>query len=300
MKNYFKKVGLGLCACLLLATQTATVRAEDAGFEQKGPATVKLGSDIATLNLPNGFGYIGEARTKAMIEKGGGSAQGVLGFVGSVKKADYSILLSFEDAGYTEDSDGDKLDADALLKSMKEGTEAQNEERKKRGLPGLHVVGWDEVPHYDKAKHIVIWSVKGSVDGQSEPIVNYNTRVLGRKGRLEVNLICDQANLQKYKPEVGKVLDSIAYNQGQRYEDYTKGDKISAGGIAALVVGGIALKKLGVLAFLGGFFKPLLVFGAKLFAVAGKAIVFVFAGIAGFIKNLFGRGKKNEDPPTLT
>ena len=158
---------------------------------------MKLGSNLATLNLPKGFGYINEARTKALIEKsGGGNGEGVLGFVGGTSPTDsYGIILSFEGTGYVEDKDGDKLDADEILKNIKEGTEAQNEERKKRNVPALHVVGWDQAPQYDKAKHLVIWSLKAQSDGDKDPIVNYNTRVLGRKGVLEVNLICDLKGL---------------------------------------------------------------------------------------------------------
>ena len=277
-----------LAMCLVFTGHIGAVQAEELKFDKKGPAEVKLGSDVATLKLPGGFGFVDQARTKVMIEKGGGTARGVLGYVsGTAKGQDYGIVLSFEDTGYVEDTDADKLNADDLLKSMKEGTEAQNEERKKRGLSALHVVGWDEPPHYDKAKHIVIWSIKGQREGQKDELVNYNTRVLGRKGVMEVNLICDQKDLQKYKPEVAKILASLTYNTGQKYEEHQAGDKVSPGGIAALVVGGVILKKAGVLAFLLGLFKPLLLLGKK-------AIVLVIAGIVGLFRLITGRKSSPE------
>jgi len=42
--------------------------------------------------------------------------------------------------------DNEKIDADAILKTLKENTEASNAERKRRGWPELHVVGWSIPP----------------------------------------------------------------------------------------------------------------------------------------------------------
>jgi uncharacterized membrane-anchored protein len=285
-----------LSLLILLLSQSFPVSAEAPRPDQVGPADVKLGTDLATLKLPKGFNYLNAEHVKVLLEKYGDSVGGVLGMVGSADPKDhFSIMLRYTENGYVEDNDGDKLNADEILKSFKEGTEQQNEERKKRNIAPMHVVGWDVAPRYEKAKHVVIWSLKGEVEGEADPIVNYNTRVLGRKGVLEVNLICDQKDVEKYKPEVGKILDNLTYSNGQRYEDHQSGDKISAGGIAALVVGGIALKKLGVLAFLASFFKPLLLFGGKMIAAFGKGIVVLVAGVVGGVKSLIGKLSGRKD-----
>ena len=83
----------------------------------------------------------------------------------------------------------------------------------------------------------------------------------------------------------------MAYDEGNKYTDFKDGDKVAAGGIAALIVGGLILKKGGILAIIFGLFKPLLAFGAKIIAVGYKFIVLIVAGIAGGIKRIFG-GKK--------
>ena len=257
-------------------------------LDKKGPAKVTIGDNMATLNLPKGLGFLNGEHTRAQMEKSGqGKRDDVMGAILPLnEKEDWAIILSYDELGYVKDDDADKLNADEILKSLKEGTEAENESRKEHGAPELHVLGWDEAPHYDKTKHTVIWSVLAK-SGDTD-IVNYNSRVLGRKGVLSVNLVCDKEKLAAYKGQSAKILGAIAYNQGQRYEDYQTGDKISAGGIAALILGGAVLKKAGVLGFLLALFKPMLLF-------LKKFVVLIVVAVVGAVKGLLG--KKQEEPP---
>lgn len=277
----FVKVALGGLLLTGLLASSASAQEPD----KKGPCEIKLGSNLATLKLPKDFAYINKEHTQEILKKQASDDPNSLGLIYSMKKGDeFSVFLSFDETGYVEDTDADQLKPEEIIEGYKQGTEASNEERKKRGIPALHVVGWETQPKYEKAKHIVVWSLLAQREGSSEKSVNYNTRMLGRKGVLEVNLVCQDKELNKYKEPLNKILDGVSYDSGNRYEDYVKGDKISAGGIAALVAGGFALKKLGVLAFLGGLFKPLLLLGKK-------AIVFVIAGVYGIFSKLFGKKK---------
>ena len=56
----------------------------------------------------------------------------------------------FDDIGYVKDDEKSALDADAILASIRDGTEDVNKERAKRGWPAIKVVGWDQRPHYDE------------------------------------------------------------------------------------------------------------------------------------------------------
>jgi uncharacterized membrane-anchored protein len=176
------------------------------------------------------------------------------------------------------------------LESYQEGTEAQNEARKSKGLGELHVTGWDQEPSYDPKTHVVLWSLQGE-NQDKEQFVNYNTRVLGRKGVLSINLMCDNKDLAAAKPRSQDIVKAIAFNQGQRYEDYQQGDKISTGGLVALIAGGALLaKKTGVLAFIAVMFKPLLLL---LKAGGAKLLILGAALLGGIGKAIFG--KKNQD-----
>jgi uncharacterized membrane-anchored protein len=133
--------------------------------------------------------------------------------------------------------------------------------------------------------------------------VNFNTRVLGRKGIVSLNLVCDPEDLPASKPEVATLLEGTAFKSGSRYEDFnSKTDKIAEYGLAGLILGGAGLgaAKLVKIGLLAKFWKVILAA-----IVAGKkAILLAFAGVAAFAKRLFGRKGRGAapaaSPPTGT
>ena len=80
---------------------------------------------------------------------------------------------------------------DELLQSLKDGTEAGNEEREKMGIGPIKVTRWIEPPAYDAASHRLVWSAEAvlKVGKDPDPTINYNTYVLGREGYISANLI---------------------------------------------------------------------------------------------------------------
>jgi uncharacterized membrane-anchored protein len=261
--------------------------AQDLQPDSKGPGKVTLGSNLATLNLPKGYVFFGADKAKQMMERGGNSSGNEVGAIlPQDQDADFGIVLEFDDSGYVEDKDAGKIDADKILESYKEGTEQANEQRKERGLGALHVTGWEEKPSYDAKRHVVIWSLQGENE-KKEQFVNYNTRVLGRKGVLSVNLMCDNKDLPAVKPKSQEIVKNISFNANERYEDYKTGDKVSAGGLVALIAGGALLaKKTGVMAFLFMMLKPFLLL---LKAGGAKLIGALVVGVGWLGSKLFGK-----------
>ena len=166
-----------------------------------------------------------------------------------------------------------------MLQSLKDGTEAQNEQREKIGIAPLDVVGWVEPPRYDASTHHLVWSLKAVDRGapaDADATVNYNTYVLGRDGFFEIKLLTDTGHVDKDKSFAQIALNSFHYDAGKRYEDFVVGtDHLAEYGIAALV-GGLAAKKLGLLAVIGVFVAKFakLIFLAV--AVAGGAVAKLF------------------------
>lgn len=75
-----------------------------------------------------------------------------------------------------------------------------------------------------------------------------------------------------------QLLADIEFNQGERYADYNAAtDKVAEYGLAALV-GGVAAKKLGLLAVIGAFL-----------AKAGKFLIIGAVAVGGAIKSWLGR-----------
>lgn len=285
--NWSGRLAGCLMGCLLLGG--APAKADDKP-DATGPAKVNLSSNLGSLNLPKGYVYWGEAKAKAQMESMGGGSQKTIGLIAPTdENAKFAVELEYEDTGYVKDDDAGKIDSKAILESYQEGTEANNDDRKAKGLEPIHVTGWEQEPKYDSKTHVVTWSLQGK-DDKNDMFVNYNTRVLTRKGVLSVNLMCSNADLPASKPKAQALTSDIAFTQGERYEDYKAGDKISTGGLVALIAGGALLaKKTGLIAFLYVMAKPLILFlkvlGAK--ALALLALPFIA------LKNMFSGKKKD-------
>ena len=199
--------------------------------------------------------------------------------------AHWSVIFEFQDIGYVKDDDKDKLDANKLLDSYKKGTAHQNEVRVKNGEPPIENLAWEIPPRYNSETHNLEWAIKATSGG--EPILNYNTRLLGRKGVMEVVLISDPESLPATLPAFRDVLASYSFTTGNSYAEYRQGDKVAKYGLAALVLGGAAVgaAKLGLFTWLIIFLKK----GWKLVVVAVGAVV-------AFFKKLFAKitGRSNE------
>jgi uncharacterized membrane-anchored protein len=137
------------------------------------------------------------------------------------------------------------------------------------------------------------WAKELKSDDASGNTLNYNIRVLGRQGVLELTAVAAMADFPKIKQEMPKVLASTNFDPGNRYTDYQAGsDKLAAYGLAALVAGGIAAK--------AGLFAKL---GVLLLALK-KFIIIGLAAIGAFLRKLFGRPKKlaaqdGSQPPSV-
>jgi len=273
---------LGLIVALAVAGVAVTaLRAEDEKAEkgdsvlskvkwEKGETTSKLGS-LAEIKVPAGFMFANGNDTRLLMEAMENPATDAeLGLVAPTSFA-WFVVFEFSDVGYVKDDEKGKLDADAMLKSLQKGTEAGNKERRKRGWAPLTIVGWKQPPQYDPETQNLTWAtLLRSGEGEN---VNYNTRLLGRKGVMSVTLVLGADQMDTVVPEFKQMLKGFSYVAGERYAEYRAGDKIAKYGLTALVVGGGA-----ALAAKAGLFKHLW----KIIVVAGAAI-------AGFVKKLFGR-----------
>lgn len=265
-------------ASSLEAEQQAAFQAAKA-VQKAGPADIPL-RDQAHLHLPAGYIWVPTpAAAQLMRSMGNRTDDTFIGAIFPADDGDWIAVVKFVNEGYIKDDDAKDWNADDLLKSLKEGTEAANEERAKRGIQAIEVTGWAQKPQYEASTHRLVWSAlskkKGSTDDNHG--VNYNTYALGREGYLSLNLITNANDLEKYKPDAAKLLAALQYDDGKKYADFNAStDKVAAYGLAALVAGA-AVKKMGLfavaLAFLAKF--------AKLAVVAGGALLF---GIAKLFK----------------
>ena len=281
-----------LVATLGLTLLVPALRAQDAKEKKRvdmleGPATAKLGA-VAQIELPAGYAFFDGKTTRALMKSAGEPTSGnEVGFIRPTN-ANWSVIFEFSSIGYVKDDDKDKLDANKLLKSYQDGTAEQNKAREAAGNPPMVIVGWEQEPRYDAVTHNLTWAIRARVGDR--PLLNYNTRLLGRKGVMEVVLICEPDELATILPTFQGLLANHKFQSGESYAEYRPGDKIAKYGLAALVLGGAAVgaAKLGWLGGLWPFLKKI-----WLLLVAGVVAV------AKFFKNIFAKitGRKTDDQP---
>lgn len=251
---------------------------------QPGPKKIPIAGQ-AQLDLPEGYGFIPAGPSakllKAMGNRPGNDLAGLV--VPGDDESNWLMVVRYVASGYIKDDDARDWKADELLKSIREGTEETNAERRQRGLPELEVIGWVEAPRYEAASHRLVWSLSSRAKGAPADDangINYNTLALGREGYVSMNLVTGLQDIEAQKPIAHALLAALAFDDGKRYADFNSStDKVAEYGLAALVAG-VAAKKL-------GFFALAAAFLAKFAKVIGVAAI---AGGAGIFK-LFRRKK---------
>jgi uncharacterized membrane-anchored protein len=252
---------------------------------------IDLPNGIATLNLPETFSYLDPADSEKVLVDAWGNPPGdtSLGMIfpagaNPLDKEAWGVVITYDEDGHVKDDDADSINYTDLLKDMQEGEKDANEERKKQGYSALNLVGWAETPSYDKASHKLYWAKELAVEGATEHTLNYNVRILGRKGVLVLNAIAGTSQLGTVKTEMQKVIAFSDFNAGNGYGDFDSGtDKTAEYGIAALVAGGVAAK----LGLFGKLFALILAFK--------KVLILAAVGFFAGIKKFLGMGKDKQE-----
>lgn len=245
---------------------------------------VKLADGVATLNVPENFYYLSpEDAEKILVQVWGnppGTGQETLGMLLPTEASPFSdeswgVTIWYEEDGYVSDDDAGDIDYAELLSQMKSDTRAESADRVKQGYEPIELIGWAAQPFYDEATHKLHWAKELKFGDGQENTLNYNIRVLGRKGVLVLNFIAGMSQKQMIDSNVETVLAMADFNQGSRYEDFDPSiDEVAAYGIGALVAGKV-LAKTGILAAALVFLKK---FG-----------VIIVIAVAAFFRKLFGR-----------
>jgi uncharacterized membrane-anchored protein len=267
--------------------------------------TIVLGNRLASVNLSPEFVFVDQKEAQKFLKQEGSNTEGVLGIFAPAQESpnDYFVVCRFEDVGYVTDDDAEKLDANRLLADYKDGTKEQNEERAKLNLQPIYVGQWAELPHYNKAAHQVVWALEvKDEDSDTAPVtsINYNTRILGRRGVLSLNLITEPSYLSVNKYKVASLLNATKFNKGELYTDYKPGqDKAAGYGIAGLILGGGAVAAAAKFGLFGALWK----WAIGIALVMKKFIIIAIAGIAALsaklvksVRKLFGKVDGDLDP----
>lgn len=281
---------LSVLTALALVAATAPAAAENnSGADAVANLAWKIGpaqgaiADKASIRVPDGYAFLDAAGTRKLNELLHNPPTDTDEYTLAPKDLKWFSFFHYNDTGYVKDEES--LDADAILDSIKEGTEEGNVERRKRGWETMKIEGWSFKPQYDQGTHNLEWAVLASTESSPDKFVNYNTRLLGRHGVTEVVLVADQADLSQAVGQFKQLVPGYAFNDGEKYSQFKPGDHVAEFGLAALITGGaaaVATKK--------GFFAAIGLFLVK----AWKLVMVGLVAIGGGIAKLFGR-KKDSD-----
>jgi uncharacterized membrane-anchored protein len=286
------------------AAQLAAIRKLASGLKpQKGE--IVLGDGLAKANLSEHLRYLNAEDTNTVLVKLWGNPKGIrnLGMVvpdrfDPLSPDSWAVVVSFEEDGYVKDDDAAKIDYSKLLGEMQTGIREANDERVKQGYQPIELVGWAKPPRYDAAAKKLYWAKELKFGNSPEHTLNYNIRMLGRRGVLVLNAIASMNQLAQIEAATPTILSAVNFQDGHRYADFKEGtDKVATYGLAALVAGGIAAK--------AGFFKLLWV-GILAFK---KVLLVLFIALGSQVKKIWrlihGRvapkspfsGNDSETPP---
>ncbi len=232
-------------------------------------------SGKATIKLDGGLRFLDAYNTNEFLTLLGNLPQ-TNSFAVAANDLRWFSVFSFVEEGLVPDDE--KIDANALLATLKENNIAAADERKARGLSGLFLEGWFIPPRYDpESKRLEFATLLRSDSGVKN--VNFSTKLLGRRGFMNAVLVSSPETLDADIKEFKTALRGYDFVQGERYSEWKQGDKVAAYGLGALVLGGAAAvaAKKGLWAVLGGLIAVAwkLLAGLVLAAFAGLGAIFM-------------------------
>lgn len=281
----------------LADTSQATVQAELQKLIERDKqikyqtGSVEANSEVK-LTIPAGYKFMPKSDAEFVVFDFWGNPRRD-DLLGMVVKQDYSIadpaawafIVSYEKSGFVKDEDAADMDYDEMMDEIKESEAAENEERQKQGFGPIHMIGWASKPYYDKGNNILHWA-KSMVFGDAiDTTLNYDVRILGRRGILSLNAVGTIDQISDIKQHIPDIIHIAKFKEGSRYIDFDpEVDEVAAYTIGGLVAGKL-LAKAGILALLLKNIK-LVLLGIGVF----------FGAIRSKIAGLFGKKKPQTEP----
>lgn len=269
MKKFIVLLAIGLMPLITLAQKTYEETMAGLNW-QSSPAVGKVG-DKAEVKLTGTLQFL-DAPNTADFLKANGNLSDIASYtlVNNDGQANWFAIFRYVDEGYVKDDE--KIDPDALLKSLQENNLINNEQKREQSLPTLTLLGWYFPPRYDPESKRLEWGTKLQDDATKEIAVNVTTKILGRSGYTTAILVSSPESLETDLRDFKNAIKSFEYVSGEQYREWKEGDKVAAYGLGALVLGGaaaVATKKGGL----------------KLLGIAALALLAaVWAGIKKFLR----------------
>lgn len=210
----------------------------------------ELPGDIAHLNLPPGYRYLGpdDAR-KVIVELWGNppaaAGSSLLGLIipdgeHLALPDSWAIVVSYNRLGHVSDSDEGRIDFEGLMTRLQSADSESNKARKASGFDTMDLAGWAIAPRYDRENHALFWARRFNVSRQREDTLNYDVRVLGRQGVVSLNAIAGMSRVTDIEDTSPALISMVRFNEGHRYGDFKPASDRKAGlTLSGMVLGGL-------------------------------------------------------------
>jgi uncharacterized membrane-anchored protein len=210
----------------------------------------ELPGGIAHLELPDSYRYLGpEDARKVIVDlwgnppaAAGSSLLGVIIPAGEhlASPTSWAIVLSYDELGYVSDSDEGRIDFDRLMTRLQAAGSESNKARKASGFDTMDLAGWAVAPRYDRETQALFWARRFTVTHQADDTLNYDVRVLGRRGVLSLNAIAGMNRVTDIEAASPTLISMVRFNPGHRHGDFDPATDRKAGlALSGLVLGGL-------------------------------------------------------------
>ena len=240
---------------------------------------IPLEAGNAILKVPKGFKYIDGKQAQYVLRDLWGNpddptVQGAIipENTGVTYSDCWLFTISYDAMGFVKDDDAKDVDYDELISEMKTDIDAQSIERAKAGYGTMKLIGWASKPYYDEKLKVLHWAKEIKFNNDTINTLNYDLRVLGRKGVYVLSAVGSMKQLPDIKKNISSVLNSIEYNEGEKYANFDSStDTVAAWTIGGLVAGKV-LAKVGFFAIIAKFGKFIVIGLIAAFAAVKKFI----------------------------
>ncbi len=208
---------------------------------------IVLDSGNAVLTIPPSFKFLNRPQSVFVLSKifGNPNDNSLLGMLvpknkGILDKDGWVFTISYQGIGYVEDKGANEINYDEILDGLKKEVKEENIVRITKGYNSYELIGWASPPFYDQHKKVLHWAKEVRFGKDKVNTLNYNLRILGRKGVYVLNAIASMSQLKEVESLIDEVIGSIQFLKGYKYEDFKPGfDKEARFNIKALVSGKI-------------------------------------------------------------
>jgi uncharacterized membrane-anchored protein len=207
---------------------------------------ITLDHNLATLDLPQGFGYLPPDEASLYMREVVGYPRRLknLGLILPLGVAigspvSWSALIAYREDGYVKDEGAAALDSGALMAEITQANEAYLANATKMGFGniGISILGWAEKPAYDPATHTLIWATEIRQGESENHTLNYFIRILGRRGVLSLTIVAPLEQLPALEDGVSKIAPALTFNAPYRYADITNTDTAAAYSLTDMITG---------------------------------------------------------------